>query len=275
MVRPTNEIDIRESKLSRAGNLLDILLIDRTTGKSIIWATDSYEKYGTKFAPSALITPSLITGTYEKLIQPRASKSLEEKQRRTKEKAEVFTPIHIIEKMNNIVDTSGKFLRITKNNWQQYIKQIWLEVTCGEGPFIVSRYDPTSHTGEIIDIKKRVGFLDKKLKVVSKYCDNKKSWLFWAKEAIKTSYGYEWQGDNVLLARENLLYTMIDYYQESFDQDPSIKILEEFAEIISWNIFQMDGLKCVVPMSDTNVQIMDWNNKRTLRFIDIINENKM
>jgi len=309
MVRPTSEIDIRESKLSRAGNLLDILLIDRTSDKNIIWATDSYEKFGSRFAPDKQITPSLITGKYEKLIQPRAVKSLEEQQRRTKEKAEVFTPLHVVEKMNNAVDGSGEFSGITKNNWQEYIHQVWLEIACGEGPFIVSRYDPTSHTGELIDIKKRVGFLDKKLRIISKYCSNKKDWLFWAKEAFKTSYGYEWQGDNVLLARENLLYTLIDYYQEIFNQKPATKILEEFAEIISWNIFQMDGLKCVVPMSchhenkviigaptlfgkipDTvekyecegckynrpnkhngrYVKIMDWERSKTTRFVDLI-----
>ena len=88
-----------------------------------------------------------------------------------------------------------------------------------------------------------------KLKRVSKNCDKKADWLFWAKEAFRASYGYEWQGDNVLLARENLLYTFIDYYRAKFKQRPALSAQEEFAEIISWNIFQMDGLKYVVPMS--------------------------
>ena len=81
------------------------------------------------------------------------------------------------------------------------------------------------------------------------YCDKKSEWLFWAKEAFKASYGYEWQGDNVLIARENLLYTLIDYYIDKFHRKPSVKVQESFAEIISWNIFQMDGIKYVVPMS--------------------------
>jgi len=309
MPRSISQIDIRESKLSRSENLLDILLIDRTTNKNIIWAMDSYEKYGLRFASNRQITQSLITGKYDKLIQPRAAKSLEEQQRRTKEKAEVFTPLNIVENMNKAVDSSGKFIRITKDNWQHYIRQIWLEITCGECPFIVSRYDPTKHDGKLIDLKERVGFLDKKLSTVSKYCDNKKDWLFWAKEAFKASYGYEWQGDNVLLTRENLLYTMIDYYQDKFESVPSLKIQEEFAKIISWNIFQMDGLKYVVPMSCHHeikvisakptlfgeipetiekhecegckfnrphkhngryVKIMDWNKNEVLKFLDLM-----
>ncbi len=275
MVRSANEIDIKESKLSRVGNLLDLLLLDRTTGKNIIWATDSYGQYGQKFAPNKQITTLLIT-KYDLLIQPRAAKSTEEQHRRTKEKAEVFTPLSIVDQMNIAVDKSGKFKRITKNNWQEYIQQVWLEITCGEGPFIVSRYDPTAHTGEIIPLGKRVGFLDKKLRIISEYCKNKNDWLFWAKEAFQSSYGYDWQGDNILLARENLLYTLIDYYIDKFNEKPDTKILNQFVEIISWNIFQMDGLRYVVPMSQLNkhngdyVKIMDWKNHKAIKFVDLI-----
>lgn len=294
-------IDIKENNLFRKGSLLNILLIDRTTKKNIIWATDSYEKYGKDFYPKKQIKPQLITGEYSKLIQPRAAKSLDEQKYRTKDKAEVFTPLSVVDQMNKSVDTV-----VNKNNWQEYVKQLKLEITCGEAPFMVSRYDPIAHTGKLIPLNKRVGFLDKKLKEISKRCKDKKEWLFWAREAFKASYGYEWQGDNVLLARENLLYTLIDYYKDKFKQSPSLKIQEEFAEIISWNIFQMDGLKYVVPMSchpEQNikpsifgktsdvievtecqgcnynrpqkhngdyVQIMDWKNNKIIRFVDLI-----
>lgn len=309
MVRSTGEIDIRESKLSRAGNLLDLLLIDRTTDKNIIWAIDSYEQHGSQFTFDKRITPTLITGKNDLLIQPRAAKSLEEQRKRTKEKAEVFTPLHIVDKMNNVIDKSGKFKQIIKNNWKEYVQLVWLEIACGEGPFIASRYDPTAHTGKLIPLNKRVGFLDQKLKIISRYCQDKKEWILWAKEAFKASYGYEWQGDNVLLARENLLYTLIDYYQEKFGRRPTLKVQEEFAEIISWNIFQMDGLRYVIPMSCHHeskiilsvstlfeeipervekhecegcklhrphkhngkyVKIMDWNINKPMRFVDLI-----
>lgn len=299
------DIDIKESKLRRTGDLLNILLADRTTGKNIIWATDSYEKCGKKFAPENRITPSLVTGKNGMLIQPRAAKSAEEQRRRTKDKAEVFTPLKVIDQINKVVEIK----RLNKNNWQEYVRELKLEITCGEGPFIVSRYNPTAHTGKLIKLNNRVGFLDKKLKVVSRYCDKKKDWLFWTEEAFKASYGYEWQGDNVLLARENLLYTFIDYYQEKFGRRPTLKMQEELAEIISWNIFQMDGLKYVVPMSCHHeskiipgvqtlfeeipekvekhecegckygrsnkhngkyAKIMDWENSKIIKFADLI-----
>jgi len=301
MVVKKYDIDIKENVLLRKGALLDILLTEHTTKKNIIWATDSYESYGKQFSLKKQIKPELITGLYNKIIQPRAAKSLVEQRQRTKGKAEVFTPLKVVDQINKAVD-----ILPNKNNWQDYLKEIKLEITCGEAPFIVSRYNPTSYTGKLIKINNRVGFLDKKLKVVSRYCDNKKNWLYWAKESFKASYGYDWQGDNVLLARENLLYTFIDYYKNQFGRKPTVKLQEEFAEIISWNIFQMDGLKYVIPMSchqESNfkhglfgkksdivekygcdgckynkpykhngkyVQIMDWNENEIIRFVDLI-----
>lgn len=301
MVTSVRDIDIKESELRQTNNLLDILLIDRTTNKNIIWATDSYQHLGTGFATQEQIKPELVTGKYNTIIQPRAAKSAEEQRRRTKDKAEVFTPLWVVEKMNDTVEPTK---RPNKNTWQAYVRRIMLEITCGEAPFIVSRYDPTAHTGKLVDLNKRVGFLDKKLKVVSKYCDNEKDWLFWAKEAFKASYGYEWQGDNILIARENLLYTFIDYYKDKFGKEPTLKLKEEFAEVISWNIFQMDGLKYVIPMSCRDeskitpelfgsgvvqkhkcggctsntmhkhngvyVNIMDWEEGKVIRFVDLV-----
>ncbi len=242
-------IDISEKALRRKGELLDALLIDRTTKKNIIWATDSYLSRGKDFEVKKSIMPEFVTGVHDKLIQPRAAKSLEEQRSRTKVKAEVFTPLRIVDEMNKHIDWSGGIRIPGDSNWQDYVQELKIEVACGEAPFIVSRYNPTAHTGKLILLKHRVGFLDRKLRTVSRYCDKPKEWLKWAREAYKASYGYEWQGDNLLIARENLLYTLIDYYVDKFGRRPSLSIQQEFAEIISWNIFQMDGVKYVIPMS--------------------------
>jgi len=298
-------IDIREDYLLKKDSLLDILLQDKTTGNNILWATDSYEQNGKKYAPLASITSDLVTGKNGKLIQPRAAKSKEEQLLRTRDKAEVFTPLSIVKQMNDACDTK----RVTKNNWQEYVSLLKLEITCGEAPFIVSRYDPVSDKQELLPLAERVGFLDKKLTVVSKYCNTHDEWLKWAKIAFQSSYGYEWQGDSLLIARENLLYTFIDYYQDKFKETPSTELQKEIAEIIAWNIFQMDGLKYVIPMSCKTEQVtikgtetlfgkeddqiiekpcegcekktaknhngiyvktMDWRENKIIRFVDIV-----
>ena len=241
----TEQIDIREDYLLKEDNLLEILLQDKTTNENILWATDSYEYRGELYAPLSPITIDLVTGENGNLIQPRAVKSKEEQLLRTRDKAEVFTPLSIVKQMNEACDAE----RITKNNWQDYVALLKLEITCGEAPFIVSRYDPVSDNQELVLLPERVGFLDTKLKVVSQYCDAQKEWLNWAKVAFQSSYGYEWQGDSLLIARENLLYTFIDYYQDKFKETPSLDLQKDIAEIIVWNIFQMDGLKYVIPMS--------------------------
>lgn len=299
-------IDIREDYLLKKDYLLELLLQDKTTGNNILWATDSYEQNGKKYAPLASITSDLVTGKNRKLIQPRAVKSKEEQLLRTRDKAEVFTPLSIVKLMNEACDTK----RVTKSNWQEYVSLLKLEITCGEAPFIVSRYDPVSDKQELLPLKKRVGFLDKKLSFVSKYCNTQDEWIKWAKIAFQSSYGYEWQGDSLLIARENLLYTFIDYYKDKFKKNPSLEHQKEIAEIIVWNIFQMDGLKYVIPLScktetitikgevtlfgkeddrivekpcagcenktaknhnGTYVKIMNWKEDKIIRFVDIVN----
>ena len=302
----TPSIDIREDYLLKKDSLLDILLQDKTTGNTILWATDSYDQKGKKFASFAPITSDLVTGKNGKLIQPRSVKSKEEQLLRTRDKAEVFTPLSIVKQMNEACDNK----RVTKNNWQEYVSLLKLEITCGEAPFIVSRYDPVSDKQELLPLKKRVGFLDKKLSFVSKYCNTQDEWIKWAKIAFQSSYGYEWQGDSLLIARENLLYTFIDYYKDKFKKNPSLEHQKEIAEIIVWNIFQMDGLKYVIPLScktetitikgevtlfgkeddrivekpcagcenktaknhnGTYVKIMNWKEDKIIRFVDIVN----
>lgn len=121
---------------------------------------------------------------------------------------------------------------------------------------MASRYDTV--TGKTIAIKNRIGLLDRKLRVVSENVSSEAEWYKWAKKAIQSVYGYDWQGDNVLLTRENLLYTFIDYYVAKFDVYPIKEYLREIAEILSWNIWQMDGLKFVIPNSCHNETIVEY-----------------
>ena len=187
--------------------------------------------------------------------------------------------------------------------WKDYVRATRMEMTCGEAPYLVSRYDAT--TGEPIPLQERIGLLDRKLRVISENVDVSGEWLDWAQTAYKNIYGFEWQGDNLLLAREALLWTFIEYYQAKFGKAPLVKSINYIAYIISWNLWQMDGLKGVVPDSCKNgitekIQtlfgeeeqmvnctgcqqedirrhngtyclIRDWpNDKKKIRFIDLI-----
>jgi hypothetical protein len=206
-------------------------------------------------------------------------KSAEEQIQRIKDKAEVFTPSWVCNAQNNLVDeawfgrpnvfntesidengvhtwtpTEGKiaFDNESKDkNWKKYVRDTRLEITCGEAPYLVSRYDTT--TGEVIPIERRIGLLDRKLRVVCENCDTSEEWLDMAQEAYKNIYGYEWQGDNLLLAREALLFTFNDYFIAKFGKVPNYRSFKYIAYIISWNVWQMDGLKMVVPESCNNV----------------------
>lgn len=257
MTPKTSEIDISENRLRHRGRVLDIILSVHGTKQNIIWATDSYIFLGKDYAPKKQMKREQVTGDNGKMIQPRAAKSKEQQKYRTKDKAEVFTPLKIVKEMNVAIDWSSKNFPTSEENWLDYVQEKRLEITCGEAPFIAGRYNPTSNTGVIIEPHNRVGFLDRKLQEVGKRVNSKKDWLKYAELALKSSYGYEWQGDNLLIARENILMTLNDFYDFFCSDKLKLKTkqsltdeqLEQFAHIISWNFWQMDGLKYVRPMS--------------------------
>ena len=94
--------------------------------------------------------------------------------------------------------------------------------------------------------------LDRKLRVINENVHSSGDWLLAAQDAYKSIYGFEWQGDNLLLAREALLFTFIENYELKFGHRPSAASIKYIAYIVSWNIWQMDGLKGVVPNSCTD-----------------------
>ena len=224
-----NEVDILEQWLvERNPILMDMLLRDRTTGGRIKWATANYEEKGENYFPNKEITVASVSVVYADVIQPRATKKNDEKLRRTKDNAEVFTPSWTCNCQNNLIDavwfgrenvfntefaggwvTNEEKIEFPKNKiWKDYVMATRMEITCGEAPYLVSRYDAV--TGEEIQVRDRIGLLDRKLRVINENVDNKREWYKWVKRAYKSVYGYDYQGDNVVLARENLLYTLID-----------------------------------------------------------------
>ncbi|HHE3721024.1 restriction endonuclease [Pasteurella multocida] len=243
--------------------ILDILLIDRTTStpkknRNIIWANDNYIEHGFKhYGVTAQIKPALITGCMGHIIMPRALKSQDVRKDRTRTKAEVFTPIWIVKKQNDAVEQD-----YLNDDIKTYISRTWLEITCGEAPYMATRYD--METGNIIPINKREGFVDRKLNRISLEIHNKSEWQTLAILSYQASYGFEWNGDSLLLARENLLYTYRDHYIAKWQEEPSYEELKHIAEIISYNIFQMDGINYVIPFSDLKKESID----KQLSFFD-------
>lgn len=229
--------------LELSAEVLDILLQDHTTGKNIFWATHDYEALGKEYDYHSQILPKLITGENRMVVRPRVLKSKEEQTDRAKDMAEVFTPSWVCNAQNNLVDEA--WFADKSKTWEDYVRATCLEITCGEAPYLASRYDTT--TGEPIPIYQRIGLLDRKLRVICEHVEDCNEWLEYVRVAYQNIYGYEWQGDNLLLARKALLYTFIENYQAMFKMAPTMDSIKEIAEIISWNLWQMDGIKGVVP----------------------------
>lgn len=295
-----DSIDIKEEDIAKLnhGKILKELLTDHTkrqilrqeTGDNnadayIIWATDDYvEDNGEEYRFECEIKPDLVIGEHRYIIMPRVLKDKYQQVKRSKDKAEVFTPSWVCNAQNNLVDeawfgrkdvfnreiitedgihswepTESVSFEGTGKTWMDYIRDTRMEITCGEAPYLVSRYDTT--TGEEIPLERRIGLLDRKLRVINENVKDLDDWKKWSKIAFHNIYGFEWQGDNLLLAREALFYTLLDYYediQKRLGLKPKKlhpKTMLFFAYIISWNIWQMDGLKFVIPESCKKIKV--------------------
>lgn len=260
--------------------ILKTLLCDRTTGRNIIWADNEYEALGDGYMGDDEITVEKITGMNSGVIKPRIAKEQEKQSQRTKSRAEVFSPAWLCNQMNNDLDevwfgrrdvfnteaVAGDgaktwvstnepiaFPKSKGHGWHAYVEAPRLEITCGEAPFVCSRYDAV--TGDEIPVGERVGFLDRKLCVVTEKTKTRKEWVHRALDALRATYGFEYQGDNLLIARINVLETFAEHLRNRWGSDPQQDELEQAAWIVSWNFWQMNGFTGAVPTNKMDAKV--------------------
>ena len=252
--------------------LLGRLLEDKTSKTNILWATDAYQKLGDDYRRDKEIKPYMITGSKSNVIKNRARKELEQQAERTKQRAEVFTPLWVCQKMIDHADemwfkhadvffANGKPTERVefgkRQKWQHYIDSRRLEITCGEAPFLATRYNVL--TGEVLPLELRVGVLDRKLRVVNENAADEQEWLKWAIRALQATYGYEFQGDSLLIARLNMLMTFEEYLYIKWRRKPTAEEYQKVANIAAWNIWQMDGLTARIPFCNAQQKFVEAN----------------
>lgn len=279
--------------------ILDILLKDHSTDGNIIWATSAYEKQGEGYGKRDQIIREYVTGDHAQLIRRRAQKDKDEKTVLTRAHAEVFTPTWICKLMIDQADEAwfdAQSIQTPQGNWRKYVESRRLEITCGEAPYLVNRYDAAK--GAPIPVNERIGILDRKLQQITENTRRRCDWLNWTRKAVQATFGYEFQGDNLLIARINVLRSVEDHLVAAGYKKLATKELAELAEIVSWNLWQMDGLTGCVPFGKIKAEkpmtlfpglfddeleeddgrgeavIKDWNNKDAIEYGRIKREGK-
>lgn len=275
--------DISESRLeSLYPGVLDVLLADRSTGGNIVWATSDYEALGDGYGEHDQMTAASVVK--DGVICPRVEKAKDAKKRRTRDRAEVFTPGWLVRYMidegdadwledNDAFSKPDVKVRLAKGRgWRAYVRETRLEITCGEAPYIVSRYD--SVTGEPIRPCDRYGMLDRKLRVIREN-SSEKEWAKAVEAAYKSVYGFELQGDSLLIARENMLAAYLDEHLIRRNTLPESDDVLEIARTISWNVVQMDGLTLrSVADSEIDAVSMDWVGNEPFTYRSMVDERK-
>lgn len=240
--------------------LLDKLLVDKTTKRHILWGTNAYRERGERYANDCEIFVTLVLFNNLGVIKTRARKAFEQQVGRTKLHGEVATPLWVCNKMIDAIDCEwfgiehlpkdvwqhiDTLFQQTKKSWKKYVDNKRLEIACGEAPYLIQRYDGTN--GMMISVEERTGILDRKLHVVSAYATTQEEWIHWAIRAVEATFGYEYQGDNLLIARVNVIKTFIEFYTYKWNEIPHIKLLNQLITKITWNLWQMDGLTGAIP----------------------------
>lgn len=234
--------------------LLAKLLEDKTTKGSIVWGTDEYASLGEAFAADAPIRTELYG-----VIKTRVRKAVEQQTSRVKKHGEVFTPRWITDLMNDHIDEvwfgykdafKAERVDFKRKSWKRYVDSRRVEIACGEAPFLMTRYDVS--TGVMIPVPERSGILDRKLRVVTENTRDIQEWLEWALRSVQATYGYEFQGDNLLISRVNMLMTVEEFFEHRWQQNLSQEFKERLARVIAWNLWQMDGMTGMTPYFQPN-----------------------
>lgn len=224
--------------LHRQG-LLEALLLDRTTGTPITWATDAYRELGLGFMARDPITPARLLAPSPFVLRPRAAKPAADRAGRTKSHAEVSTPLWVC---NRMVDALG----LPPEGTEGLVEARCLEVACGEAPFLVQRHDP--ETGAAVPPGERRGVLDRKLRAVMEMAENANVFCNLARRAVRSTYAFELQGDSLLIARLSALLAVEEAFRARFGRGLSKRQLAPVVAAVGWNFFQMDALSGRVPV---------------------------
>src|SRR5699024_1123335 len=107
---------------------------------------------------------------YDGFIRPRVEKDLDDQLSRQRNRAEVFTPSWVIK-----LQVEAALEDIEELPLIDFIQTKWLEITCGEAPYMANRYD--METGDIIPLKERSGFIDIKFKKLNREIGSEEEWL--------------------------------------------------------------------------------------------------
>ena len=208
-----------------------LLLGDMTTGKNIYMGNGETEE--------EFYSPVTLERTKEFLH--RWEKTRKEQKARKQNKAEVYTPYACVKKMTDLFWDDPEVRKISAT---------YLEITCGEAPFITTLRD--MQDGRFIPVEERVGILDRKLSEADRLAETDSDFLPLAYLALTSVYGYEFQGDNLFFGRCNVLTCFLEAFERRYKEPAPAWVVNEAAEVVRWNFWQMDGLSCRLPIYGKN-----------------------
>ena len=274
---------IESRYMSYLERVREMLLKDFSSQSNIVFGTDSYERYGDGYGRFDPIDLSKIVNDGKFAIRRKIDKDDDDSYNRGKKYSETFTPSTVCKLMNDVIDDEyfgidsvfsdlKQIEGISEDKIKDYVNQSSLEVACGEAPFLCSPYD--SSNGNEIPIDDRIGMLDRKMHLIYANSDvyDSEVKLDLMLEALSSCYGYEYQGDNLFVARINMLDSFSDHYNRIMHRPIDEDTLYTASRIISECIVQMDGMSfCTVADGERKRNVHIPFNGRNVSFSELGN----
>ena len=220
--------------------VLKLLLADKAARRSIVFATDRYASLGERYREAGPIENGLLAA-----LEARGF-GLEEE-----------LSAELVRRLNDRWDEEwfgfpepfageGPVRFAGEEAWKKYVDAPRLAVCCGAARLLTVREDGA---GGLLSPAARPGILDRKLRVVSENAETEEVWRHWALRAFQSVYGYEYRGDLLLLGRLRLMTAFADFREARWGAEASNAELRRIANVIAWNLWQMDPETAAVPFA--------------------------
>lgn len=134
-------------------------------------------------------------------------------------------------------------------HWKKYVIRPVFLFQAGRGQALVFR--PFAQGAEPMPCEKRMGILDRRLRIISENTWDESEWLRWAESALQSLYGTDSSPLSIFQARLSAIMAVREAYAERFGAQLPVRKEKYMVTTLCWNLFQMDpATGCSFPVEE-------------------------
>ena len=134
-------------------------------------------------------------------------------------------------------------------HWKKYVIRPVFLFQAGRGQALVFR--PFALGAQPMPYEKRMGILDRRLRIISENTREESEWLRWAESALQSLYGTDSSPLSIFQARLSAIMAVREAYAQRFGAQLPVREEKYMVTTLCWNLFQMDPVTgCSFPVEE-------------------------